>query len=41
MSYKIDFLLKGKPVKLKVDIRLLSGSKESSKFYIVVAQKIV
>lgn len=40
MSYKIDFLSDGKPMKLKVDIRLLSGKKESSKFYIVVAQKI-
>lgn len=36
MSYKID----SKDAKLKVDIRLLTGSKKSSKFYIVVAQKV-
>ena len=40
MSYKIDFNKGNKVVKLKVDIRLLSGKKESSKLYIVVAQKV-
>ncbi len=40
MSYKINFPVDGKLVTLKVDIRLLSGKKESSKFYILVAQKI-
>lgn len=40
MSYKIDFVKDDKPIKLKVDIRLLSGKKETSKLYIVVAQKV-
>lgn len=40
MSYKIDYTHKDKRIKLKVDIRLLSGHKESSKFYIVVVQQL-
>lgn len=38
MSYKIDFSKGDKAVKLKVDIRLISGKKETSKLYIVMAQ---
>ena len=40
MSYKIDHKVGDKSVKIKVDIRMLSGKKESSKLYIVVAQKV-
>lgn len=40
MSHTIDFKIDGNPIKLKVDIRLLSGKKESAKLYIVVVQKI-
>jgi len=40
VSYKIIVNIAQKPVKLKIDIRMLSGKKESSKFYILVAQKI-
>lgn len=40
MNYKVDYKTKEKTKQLKIDIRLLTGSKESSKFYIVVAQKI-
>lgn len=40
MSYKIDYTLNEKPIKIKVDIRLLHGKKESSNFYIVVVQMI-
>ena len=40
MSYKIDHIIGDKAVTLKVDIRMLSGKKESSKFYIVVVQKV-
>lgn len=40
MSYKIDHKVGDKSVKIKVDIRMLSGKKETSKLYIVVAQKL-
>lgn len=40
MSYKVDYKTEETTKQLKIDIRLLTGSKESSKFYIVVAQKI-
>lgn len=40
MSYKIDHKIGDKSFKIKIDIRMLSGKKESSKFYIVVAQKL-
>lgn len=40
MSYKVGYKIKEKTKQLKVNIRLLTGSKENAKFYIVVAQKI-
>ena len=40
MSYKIDYDIGEKAVELKVNIRMLSGKKESSKLYIVVVQKV-
>lgn len=40
MSYKVEYKTKEKTKYLKVDIRLLTGSKETTKFYIVVVQKI-
>ncbi|WP_373036423.1 PAS domain S-box protein [Sulfurimonas sp.] len=40
MSYKIDHAVKGKTVKLKVNIKMLSGKQKDSKFYILVAQKV-
>lgn len=40
LSYKIELMKNDKAEKIKVDIRLLSGKKESSKLYIVVAQKV-
>ena len=40
ISYNITATLANKPVELKIDIRMLSGKKESSKFYILVAQRI-
>jgi len=40
ISYKIKIKLAQKVINVKIDIRMLSGKKESSKFYILVAQKI-
>jgi len=40
ISYRFTMDIAGKPTHLKVDIRMLSGKKEASKFYILVAQKI-
>ncbi len=40
MSYKINHTVGDRTVKIKVDIRMLSGKNESSKLYIVVAQKV-
>jgi len=40
MSYTINHTRNDKAVKLKIDIRLLSGKKASSKFYIIVVQQL-
>lgn len=40
VHYILHHTIAGKNVKLKVDIRMLRGKKESSKFYIVVVQKL-
>ena len=40
MSYKVDHVIRGEAVKLKINIKMLSGKQEASKFYIVVAQKV-
>ena len=40
MSYNIEYKTEDNIINIKVDIRMLSGKKESSKFYIVVAQKV-
>ncbi|MDA3907458.1 MAG: PAS domain-containing protein, partial [Sulfurimonas sp.] len=40
MSYKVDHIIKGEAVKLKINIKMLSGKQEASKFYIIVAQKV-
>ncbi|WP_373004032.1 PAS domain S-box protein [Sulfurimonas sp.] len=40
MSYKVDHIVRGETVKLKINIKMLSGKQETSKFYIVVAQKV-
>jgi PAS domain-containing protein len=38
MHYTFDHTSRGKPVRLRVDIRMLQGTKEFAKFYIVVVQ---
>ncbi len=40
MSYSIQHKTKNRNYTIKVDVRLLSGRKDSSKFYILVVQKI-
>ena len=40
ISYKLTMEVAKKPIELKVDIRMLSGKKESSKFYILVVQRV-
>lgn len=40
MSYKVNHTIKGEAVKLKVNIKMLSGKQKNSKFYILVAQKV-
>ncbi|QSZ42237.1 PAS domain S-box protein [Sulfurimonas aquatica] len=40
LSYKVKYPTKNKVLNISVDIRMLSGKKESSKLYIVVAHKI-
>ncbi len=40
MSYSIDTIMHENNVRLKVNIRMLSGKKEDSKFYIVIVQRV-
>ncbi|EDZ61861.1 hypothetical protein SMGD1_0865 [Sulfurimonas gotlandica GD1] len=40
MSYKINHIIRGENLKIKVNVKMLSGKQEASKFYIVVAQKV-
>lgn len=39
MKHLVDYERKGRHIKLQVNVRVIKGKKESSKFYIVVVQK--